>query len=77
VLYAPTSTPMRGKTGERISSLETDVHWLLGNGQPGRLALSERAVERLIQWRWWVIGAAAGGSIVISGLAWIIVEIHK
>lgn len=65
------------ETGERVSSLETDVHGLVGNGQPGRVALLERAVERLIQWRWWVVGAAAGGSGVISILAWIMSETWK
>lgn len=57
--------------------IETDMHSLMGNGNPGRIALIERSVETLKKWRWWVAGAAAGGGGVISVLAWIITEIHK
>jgi hypothetical protein len=49
------------ETAERVSALETDVHALIGNGQPGRVALLERSVERLVQFRWWAAGLAAGG----------------
>lgn len=45
------------------------MYSLVGNGQPGRIALLERAVEALSRWRWWVVGAAAGASTVISVLA--------
>jgi hypothetical protein len=61
-------------TGERVSSLETDMHALVGNGNPGRVALLEIAVSKLSQWRWWVVGAAAGGGGVISVLAWVLTE---
>jgi hypothetical protein len=64
-------------TGERVSSLETDMHDLKGNGQPGRVALLEAAVDALKQWRWWLIGAAAGGGGVISVLAWVVLEGKK
>jgi hypothetical protein len=46
-------------TGERVSVLETDVHGLVGNGRPGRVDRLESAVQRLKQWRWWLVGAAA------------------
>jgi hypothetical protein len=64
-------------TGERVSSLETDMHDLKGNGQPGRVALLEAAVDALKQWRWWWIGAAAGSGGVISVLAWVVSEGKK
>ena len=40
-------------TGERVSSLETDMHDLKGNGQPGRVGLLERSVTKLSQRMWW------------------------
>jgi hypothetical protein len=61
-------------TGERVSALETDMHALVGNGNPGRVALIEIAVSKLSQWRWWLVGAAAGGGGVISVLAWVLTE---
>ena len=64
-------------TGERVATLESDVHGLVGNGQPGRVALLERAVDKLTQWRWWLVGAAAGGGGVISAVAWVIAETNK
>lgn len=60
------------KSGERLSSLERDNYALLGNGQPGRIALIEAAVETLKQWRWKVVGIATGVSGVCSVLAWIL-----
>jgi hypothetical protein len=39
-------------TGERVSSLETDMHALVGNGNPGRVAVLESAVAKLTQWKW-------------------------
>jgi hypothetical protein len=45
---------------------------LIGNGQPGRITLLGRAVERL-QPRWWkLIGIATGESEVVSLIAWIV-----
>lgn len=64
-------------TGERVSALETDLHGLIGNGQPGRVAQLEKAVAKLTQWRWWMVGAAAGGGGVISVLAWAVSEGKK
>jgi hypothetical protein len=65
------------ETGERVTALETEMHSLAGNGQPGRVSSLETAVSKLSQWRWWVVGAAAGSGGVVSILAWIITEIHK
>ena len=60
------------ETGERVSVIETDMHSLMGNGNPGRIALIERSVECLKQWRWWLVGASAGVVGVISMLAWVV-----
>jgi hypothetical protein len=64
-------------TGERVSSLETDMHDLKGNGQPGRVGLLERSVTLISQRMWWSIGATAGVSGAISALAWVITESRK
>jgi hypothetical protein len=64
-------------TGERVSALETDMHSIVGNGNPGRLALVETAVRKLMEWRWWLVGCAAGSSAVISVLAWVVSEGKK
>jgi hypothetical protein len=60
------------ETGERIATLETDMHALVGNGQPGRVSDLEEAVRKLSQWRWWVVGCAAGCCTVISVVAWFV-----
>ena len=60
------------ETGERLASLETSMYSLVWNGQPGRITLLERTVQFLQQWRWWVIGAAAGVSGVVSAIAWLV-----
>jgi hypothetical protein len=65
------------ETGERVSALETDMHGLCGNGQPGRVSVLETAVASLAQWRWWTVGVAAGASGVITALAWVISEVKK
>jgi hypothetical protein len=63
--------------GERLARLETQMYGLVGNGQPGRIALLERAVEELKRWRWWVVGAAAGGAGVLSAIAWMVEVVVK
>jgi hypothetical protein len=65
------------KYGERIATCEAQLYPLIGNGQPGRVALLEAAVDRLMQWRWWLVGAAAGSGGVISVLAWVLSEVRK
>jgi hypothetical protein len=64
-------------TGERLSTLESQMYALCGNGQPGRISNLEVAVEKLQQWRWWILGATAGGSVVVSAIAWVVTEVHK
>jgi hypothetical protein len=56
----------------RTTALETQMHSLMGNGNPGRMALVERAVEMLNRWRWWVLGCAAGCSSLIGVIGWLI-----
>jgi hypothetical protein len=65
------------ETGERLSALESQMHTLVGNGQPGRIALLESAVNKLQLWRWWLIGMSAGASTVVSVLAWAIEHTSK
>jgi hypothetical protein len=57
---------------ERVSVAETQLHTLVGNGQPGRVRLLEMAVESLKQWRWKTVGMAAGASSVICVIAWLV-----
>jgi hypothetical protein len=60
------------KTGERLASLETDMHDLQGNGQPGRVTKAEDAIQAIKQRIWWLLGAAAGVSGVVTCIAWIV-----
>lgn len=48
------------EAGERLSKLEAQMYSLVGNGQPGRIALLEIAVQKLQELRWWLIGVSAG-----------------
>lgn len=58
------------ETGERLAKLETSMYSLVGNGQPGRIALTERTVAKLQAWRWRVVGYSAGVSAAISCVCW-------
>ena len=64
-------------TGERLAKLEAQMYSLCGNGQPGRISLLESAVSKLQQWRWWVVGATAGISGVVSVIAWAVMAVKK
>jgi hypothetical protein len=54
-----------------------DVHGLIGNGRPGRVNRLESSVQIRKQWRWWLVGEAAGGGGVISVLTWVVTEERK
>jgi hypothetical protein len=58
--------------GEQLARLVTQMYSLLGNEQPARITLLEQAVDALKEWRWWVIGVAAGGAGVVSFIAWLV-----
>src|SRR5579859_7701293 len=66
----------RQQTGERLASLETSMYSLIGNGQPGRMGSLEQDVRKLQQWRKYLLGYVAGGSVVIGGIisfvAWLL-----
>lgn len=67
-------------TGERLASLESQMYSLCGNGQPGRIALLETAVEALKRWRWYLAGmgtASVGLGTIAGGLAGLLVELLR
>ncbi len=61
------------ETGARMSTLESQMYSLCGNGQPGRISNIESAVQQLKAWRWWLIGAMAGVSGMVTAIARIAV----
>jgi hypothetical protein len=58
-------------TEGRLASLESGMHLLCGNGRPGKIAEMETAIRRLQQWRWWVMGTAAG----VGGTASVVLHL--
>jgi hypothetical protein len=56
----------------RTAVLESEMHSLMGNGQPGRITLLERAVDRLNGWKWWLVGVAAGCSSLMGVIGWFL-----
>lgn len=58
-------------TGERLAALESQMHDLVGNGNPGRLRLLEIAVQNLQRWRWYIVGAGAATSGLVMCAAWM------
>ena len=53
----------------RLSALEVQMKaGVTGNGTPSRLALAESRIESLIKYKYWLIGAAAGVSTLVSAL---------
>lgn len=59
------------ETGERLSRLESQMYALVGNGQPGRIALLEKAVDGLKQWRWKMAGVAIAASALCVAFGWL------
>jgi hypothetical protein len=57
---------------ERLAGIEAILHSIAGNGQPGRLTNLETKVSRLNEFRYWLLGAAAGIGIVAGVLEHII-----
>jgi len=62
------------EVGERLAALELGMRDLRGNGQPGRITLLEAAIDDLRRWRWWLLGAGAGVSCVVSIVGWIVLK---
>jgi len=65
------------EAGERFAALETSMKAVVGNGQPGRLTRVEQAVAVLQRWQYRMIGAAAGGGLVVTAIAWIVTHIVR
>lgn len=63
--------------GERTATLEAQIYPLIGNGQPGKIAQMESSISRLIQWRWWVLGASSAVAGMCSLLAWVVITLRK
>jgi hypothetical protein len=59
-------------TGARLSTLESQMHDICGNGQPGRLSQVETEVRGLDRWRWRMIGICTGVSATVSALAYLV-----
>jgi hypothetical protein len=57
------------ETGERLASLEAQLHAVLGNGQPGRLTLVEQSCKELSAFRWKAIGYCTATATVASTVA--------
>ena len=59
--------------GQRLTAVEVEVHTLIGNGQPGRIAKLEAKVSTLESYLWRALGAM--GAIGASGtFIWAIVK---
>lgn len=50
---------------ETLAELKTDMHNLVGNGQPGRVRVLEKKVEDLGKWRWLITGGIIAVSAII------------
>jgi len=46
--------------GERLATLEGDLHAVIGNRQPGRLSVVESKLSDLQHWRWKMVGICTG-----------------
>ena len=53
---------------QRITSLETQVHPLFDNGQPGRCNVMEKRVAALEHWKTYMSGINATVSAAVSGI---------
>jgi len=73
--------------GARLTKLETEMHPLVGNGQPGLISKMDSRVKELEQWRvglsWWIAGATTIATIVGAAIGGVITwtfeyfKIHK
>ena len=62
------------ETGERLSALEVGMKSLIGNGQPGRITLLEKSVDKLKEFKWRTVGMAAGVGCIVSFLIQFLVR---
>jgi hypothetical protein len=71
-------TDFRTDVGERLSSVETSVHSLEGNGQPGRVGILETSLsapKTKVSYMWgYAVGAGAVVGLFAGG---VLVEVLK
>lgn len=61
-------TTWQQETGERVAAVETSLKPVLGNGQPGRLAVVESRLGELEKTQWKQAGAyAALATVAVAG----------
>jgi hypothetical protein len=58
---------------ERIKALETELHPIIGNGQPGRLTVAEKKINDLYSYLWRALGAI-GALSASGGFIWALVK---
>ena len=57
------------ETAERLSKTETQIHSLVGNGQPGEVQKIKDRVSSLENDRWRLTGLVAG-AVFVFGVCW-------
>jgi hypothetical protein len=65
------------EAGERVAQLEVKARDICGNGQPGRMWISEQAIAVLQRFRYWQLGMAAGVSGVVTVVGWAVIRLTK
>jgi hypothetical protein len=76
--FRDTVTSWHNDHTARLSSLETQMKTgVTGNGTPSRLAVAEDRIDGLVQYKYWLIGVAAGVSAIASLIVAFLVERFK
>jgi hypothetical protein len=67
----------RQESVQRLTSLETHLHSIVGNGQPGRLTIVENKVSDLQHWRHTTTGIYIGVSTLVSAVVAFVYHLFK
>jgi len=73
-LWLQQSCPWHGGEAFHIGITDERTLWQWSAGQD---CLLKGAVQKLQEWRWWLIGVSAGVSGAISVGAWLFEQLHK